>query len=57
MLFLHLEIDLEEHKENWATMHYEAGNEFVQGQAAYIIELTDLIRTHYSEEDLEDDES
>lgn len=58
MLFLHLEIDLEEHKDNWASMSYEAGNEFAQGQAAYIIELDEVIRTAYdvyATEEEEDD--
>ena len=51
MLFLHLEIDLEEHKTNWACMTYEAGNEFAQGQASYIIELSDVIKNPYTEEE------
>ena len=56
MLFLHLEIDLEEHKNNWATMQYDAGNTFAQGQAAYIIELDDVIRNAYTEYDPPEDE-
>ena len=56
MIFLHLEIDLEDHKTNWALNKYDAGNEFARGQAAYIIELDDVIRTAYDEDD-NDDES
>lgn len=57
LMFLHLEIDLEEHKENWATMTYEAGNQFAQGQAAYIMELMEVIRNPYIEMETDDDES
>ena len=62
MLFVHLESDLEEHKNNWASMSYEAGNMFAQGQAAYIMELDSVIRNCYAddvdiEEEDNDDES
>ena len=58
MMFLHLEIDLEEHKTNWANMTYDAGNAFAQGQAAYIMELDEVIRKAYdvyAAEDVEDE--
>lgn len=58
MLFLQLDIDLEELKDNWASMTYEAGSEFAQGQAAYIIELEEVIRNPYNNDEVEiDDES
>lgn len=58
MLFLQLDIDLEELKDNWAASIYEAGSEFAQGQAAYIIELEEVIRNPYNNDEVEiDDES
>ncbi len=56
MLFLHLEIDLEDHKTNWAMSQYDAGNEFARGQAAYIMELDDILRTYYAEDNIDEEE-
>ena len=58
LLFLHLESDLEEHKENWASMNYGADNKAEQSQAAYIMELMDIITNPYDNEvEITDDES
>ena len=60
MLFLHLESDLEEHKNNWANLNYFDNNPknwIAQGQCSYIIELLDVIKTLHNDEELEDDES
>ncbi len=47
MLFVHLELDLDQLKENWASQTYEAGSAYAQGQAAYIMELDEVIRQAY----------
>lgn len=59
MLFLHLEIDLEEHKDKWANLVYyddSPKNWVAQGQTSYILELVDIIKNPYSEEEEEEEE-
>lgn len=57
MLFLHLEIDLEEHKDKWANLFYYDNADrglVAQGQTSYILELVDVIKNPYSEEEEEE---
>lgn len=62
MFLLQMEIDLEEHKTNWALGQYKDMDGTYQGQANYIMDLrhvvTDFINMiEAEEEENEDDES
>jgi len=57
MLLLQMDIDLEEHKENWALGKYRDTDSVQQGQADYIMDLKHVITDFQPEGDIEDDES
>ncbi len=60
MLFLHLEIDLEEHKDKWACLAYadnDPKNLIALGQTSYIMELEEVVRSAYEDYNEEEDDN